>query len=246
MVNLTSFGKPVTARTQAAKYVKERADLLAKYLSKHGLESDLDAIIEFGGVAQALNSAQGQSLGAGKGATGDVQARFVALQQSYNDVMAGLLAVIGDLKRAKPQKPDVITEAERIYKNESALLITITETDGGKKGEAARSKAQEALRAEIWKDADALLSFKGGKAALEKRGLTTDALTALKTNADDLAGSLATRTAKKGASKNVTVQERQAVADQADYWGSCYRILALTAENDESLKGLLKTARRPR
>jgi hypothetical protein len=244
MVKISAFGPVVVARTQAAKYVLERPLLLREYEKNFGKRSDLEAIAAAGERAEAFNSAQGQAFSAGKGATAEVQVAFARLQRTYNGVMAGLSAVIGDLKRAEKPDPAVIAEAGRIAKNEAALHIRITEAEGGKTRKASRSRAQEALRAEIWKDADALLGFTAGKAALEGRGITPDTLSKLKDDAASLAGQLASRTATKAGTKGVTQAERDAIASQKDHWAACYRILARTAADDHSLKSLLKVAQR--
>jgi hypothetical protein len=244
MANLNAFGPVVVARTQAAKYVLGSSTLLKKYRENFGRVSDLEEIAAAGERAEAFNSAQGQALSAGKGATGDVQVAFTNLQRAYNGVMSGLAAVVGDLKRAQGPVPAVLAEAERIYKNEAPLHLKIAEEDGGKKRKASRSRAQESVRAEIWKDADALLGFTAGRAALEGRGITTEMLQELKDDAASLSGRLASRAATKAGAKELTQAEREAVSAQKDLWGGCYRILALTAADDPALKAVLKAAQR--
>lgn len=247
MAFLNSYGKIITARTECAQYVLKNDGILKRYIENFGRKSDLEAIVDAGRRAEAFNSAQGQALTSGRGATADVQGAFVQLQKDYNRIMGGVSGMLGDLRRANASN-ELIKEVQRILKNEAALLIATLETADGKMSKANKSQAQEALRAEIWRDADALLTFHagGGKKALEDRGITKAVLTSLKNDAGSLAGLLATRTAKKGSSKTVTQSERDAVEEQKDFWSSCYRILQATAVGYPDLQALLKQARQPK
>lgn len=236
-------GKTVVARTQAAKHVLNNAELLKQFGSNYGRKEDLESVVKHGLEVEAFSTARGQAFSAGKGATSDVLVAFATLQREYNAVMGGVLAVIGDLKRAPNPNLAAIAEAERIYKNETPIFIKTTDGADGRKRSATRLQSQEAVRSEIASDVDALLAFEAGRAALEARGITTAVLTGLKTDAENLSGKLATRTATKGASKDVTEAERNAMAAQSSYWASCYRILALTAANDGALQKLLKEAK---
>ena len=124
------------------------------------------------------------------------------------------------------------------------MVVTSVEVAGttGEKTTARRARAstsQEALRAEIEKDASALLALGAVKGALGERGFTAKRLTALRDGARGLAGKLAERAAKRGAGGEATKEEHAAVEAQRAKWGSCYRILTAVAAQDDRVRQLL-------
>jgi hypothetical protein len=107
----------------------------------------------------------------------------------------------------------------RILVNEAALTVTTVQQDGKPKRSVSRSAATEALRAEIAKDAKALLGLKDAHKALAKRKVTLDRLQALRDSAEKIAGKR---------------------------WAAAYRVLATVGQADERVAQLLKEASRPR
>jgi hypothetical protein len=93
-----------------------------------------------------------------------------------------------------PQRADLVTKLNDIWVNEAQLSVTVTEDEGGEKTrKARRSVSQEALRAEITKDAGALLALEAAHAALAERLVTPDRLAAMQSAGEGLAGLLADR-----------------------------------------------------
>jgi len=159
--------------------------------------------------------------------------------------MAAVQACRRDLQREGAAQ-EVLTEVERILVNEAQIVIlTVAQGDGSKKRKAARSASQEALRAEIARDAKALVELGDAHKALAKRKVTKARLVALAEAADALSGKLAERTAKKGDGKAKTLAKAGAIAEQTGAWGACYRLLALAGQKDERIAALLKEAVRP-
>ena len=195
-------------------------------------------------TAMALSLAQGQAQGAGSGATAALLGEFAGVQREYSKVMAVAHAVRSDLARAHASA-EALKEMDRILKDEAALTVqTVTLPDGKKSRSARRSRAQEAVRAEIARDAGALLALRAATAPLAARGVPAGRLQRLKTAAEALSGRLGERTSKKGAAKGATKAEKEAVAAQSAVWSAHYRILAQAAEANEMIRSLLKDAAR--
>jgi hypothetical protein len=108
----------------------------------------------------------------------------------------------------------------------------------------SRSLSQEALRAEIFKDAGALLALPEVHERLSERRVTLARLTDLQSSAENLAGTLADRTAAKGSSKASTEAEHEACTRQRDFWGGTYRVLSALGSRDERVRSLLREAAR--
>ncbi|MDP3503751.1 MAG: hypothetical protein Q8S33_25670 [Myxococcales bacterium] len=168
---------------------------------------------------------------------------FDALQRDYSLVMAVVRAVRAAVARANPDDP-LLTRLDDIIANTAAVTVEINEQPDGKKTRT-RSKAlsQEAIRAEIQRDAEALLALAAVQAALAERRVDRPRLERLRDGAGGLSGKLGDRAAKKGASKDATERERVAAASQRDLWGGVYGILAALGRQDARVSVLLKDAR---
>lgn len=232
----------VAARTRAAKQILGTVELLAIYEDVGGLREDLEAIRDAGVSAEAQSLAQSTTKGDGKAATLDVLTAFADLQREYAAVMGAVQAARGDLARADAPK-DVLTALDQIMVNEAqVVIVSVPQEDGGKKRRATASESQEALRAEIARDAKALLSLTAAHQALGRRKVGEPRLTKLRDDAEALSGKLAERAAKKGAAKAATSAKSDSVKDQSQRWAECYRLLALTGQRDERVAQLLKEA----
>lgn len=138
---------------------------------------------------------------------------------------------------------DLVTKLDGIIVNEAQLSVTVTEDEsGGKRREAHRSATQEALRAEIAKDAGALLALEAVHPFLAERRVSTERLAALQAAAAELAGKLADRATAKGAGKSATQAEREAATLQRQTWGGAYRLLAALGQRDARVRALLAEA----
>ncbi len=80
--------------------------------------------------------------------------------------------------------------------------------------------------------------------ALATRKVPATRVKALCDAADALAGKLADRAAAKGAGKTASKEIADAVREQRQVWGGCYRILALVGEADLRVRSLLSEAKR--
>jgi hypothetical protein len=150
-------------------------------------------------------------------------------------------AVEHDLQQADASA-DVLASLRAIRANEAEVHLHSVTVDGATKKRASRSVAQEALRAEIEKDAVALGALKPAAAALARRKVDSKRLARLATSARALAGGLGDRALAKGAAKTATQAERAAVAEQTRSWGACYRLLAALGRKDERVRLLLAAA----
>jgi hypothetical protein len=245
MASLDAFNRTVAARTRAAEQILRSPELLALYKALGGLDDDLTKVASAGRNAEALSQRRSGTQAEGGAASLIVLQRFADLQRDYVAVMAVVQAVRGDLVEAGAAK-EVVAAVDRILVNECPVVIrTIEAGEGGaKKKLAVRSKAQEAVRAEIQKDAAALLALDAVHPLLANRTIDEARLAKLRDAAQALAGKLAERAVKKGAGKASTAALREAVADQKRCWGKCYRILALAGQQDERVGQLLREAAR--
>ncbi len=246
LVAATAFNDNVAARTRAAQQILGAPDLKARYLDLGGLEADLDVIVQTGLAAEALNHAQSDAKSTGKNATVEVLQTFEALQQEYSLVMGIARAIRGDLT-AERAATTIIQRLDDIIKNEAQVTVTIEEkADGTVKRKASRKVSQEALRAEIEKDAAALAEFSEIGARLRARRCDRARLDALRETSRSLSGKLGDRVVKKGSAKVATKEETEMVAAQRLKWGSVYRLLSAVANEDQRVASLLHEAGRKR
>lgn len=235
-----AYGPAVAARTRAAEFVRTHPELLASYVAAGGLESDLSAIVAAGRDAEAANLAQSGRQADGKAATLEVTRRFAELQREYKRVMAVVQAVLGDLGRAGADAA-LLSALEQVLMDETAVTVTLSERDSKRVREVKRTESQEAIRAEILKDAEALLASTGAHEALAHRKVTVERLTALRDGARDLSGQLATRVAKKAERKSATSAEAEAVERQRALWTATQRLLKQV--DDPRVDALLRSTR---
>jgi hypothetical protein len=246
MASITTFDSTVAARTRAASQILNTPDLLTLYLDKGGLKQDLELIRDFGQKAEALSQAQSAAQAAGGAATLTLLTNFTALQKEYNAIMAVVQAARRDLDDTKASA-EVIKAVDRILVNEAEVLIKTVKAEGGaEKKVAVKRASQEALRAEIARDARALLDLQDAHTVLKKRKVDKARLSNLLAAADALAGKLADRAAVKGSGKQATADLRDAVSEQKKVWGACYRLLASVGQEDPRVAQLLGESARKR
>lgn len=234
----------IAARTRAAQCILETPELLALYENEGGLKEDLEALRDEGLNAEAQLLAQSTAYGDTIAATSKALLHFSALQREYVAVMGALRAVAFDLKQAKVPA-ELLSAVERILVNEATVTVQSVQADGGeKKKKASRSTSMEALRAEIAKDAKALVALGAAHSALLKRKVSKQRLETLAADAEALKGKLAEKALKKGERRTATLSKAEAVSRQAERWGACYRLLASVGRKDPRVAALLSEAAR--
>jgi hypothetical protein len=246
MAAAKGYTSVVAARTRAAQQILSTPDLLAVFESRGGLKADLDDIVSAGRDAEAFNQAQASTRSDGKQATRAVLGEFADLQRDYVLLLGALRAILGSLKRANLNDPNVSRLAD-IIDNRASVTVSevadLAEGATGAKRRVSRSASQEAVRAEIERDLTAVKGFSAIAAALTARTWTAQRIQALLTKTSSLSGKLGDRVAKKGASKAATTSERQAVARQSDTWASTYGLLVAAGRADARIAALLRDAR---
>ena len=246
MSSLITFDSTVAARTRAAAQILSTPDLFASYEAKGGTQEDLESIRDHGQAAESLSQAQSAAQAAGGAATLQVLSTFVTLQKEYVGVMGIVQAARRDLVKAGASI-STLSAVDQILVNEAEVAIRTTVTADGKKARKAVKKAsQEALRAEIAKDARALLALTAIHPALANRKVDAARLGAMVATAGSLAGKLAERATAKGAQKSATSAMHTAVSEQKVVWGACYRLLAALGSENAGVAQLLTEASRMR
>jgi Arc/MetJ family transcription regulator len=242
MPKIVTFDSTIAARTRAAVQILATPALLASYEAKGGIKEDLESIRDHGQTAEALSQAQSAAQAQGGAATLAVLGPFVALQKEYSAVMAVVQAVRHDLEKAKAPV-EVVSAVDKILVNEAEVTFTtVRDKDGTTKKKAVKSASQEALRAEIARDARALQNLASIHNALEKRKVNSPRLAQIITVAESLSGKLAGRAAAKGAEKAATTALHDAVSEQKQVWSACYRLLAAVGNDDARVAQLLSEA----
>jgi hypothetical protein len=236
--------KVVAARTRAAECILGRPDLLALFSSYGGLDADLEIIRDAGLEVEAQELAKSTATGKGVTATEDAMLHFAAIQKEYVAIMSVVRLVRQDFEDAG--NAELAGTLGQILKNEAVVTVKTVQQEGKTKRTVSRSTSTEALRAEIAKDAKALIASKAAHKALAKRTVPVARLEKLQTGAEELAGKLAERATKKGASRTATAAKSDAVERQSKRWGAAYRVLATVAQADARVAELLKEAARPR
>jgi hypothetical protein len=236
--------KVVAARTRAAECILGRPDLLAVFVSHGGLSTDLEIIRDAGLEVEAQGLAKSTAAGKGVTATENAMLHFAAIQKEYVAIMGVVRLVRQDFEDAG--NADLAGTLERILKNEALVTVKTVQQEGRPKRTVSRSTSTEALRAEVAKDAKALVECKAAHKALAKRKVSVERLATLQAGAEELAGKLADRATKKGASRTTTTAKSDAIERQSRRWGAAYRVLAMVAQADARVAELLKEAARPR
>lgn len=246
MSKLITFDSTIAARTRAALQILATPDLLASYEAKGGTLEDLESIRHHGQTAEALSQAQSAAQAAGGAATLHVLGTFVALQKEYVAVMAIVQAARRDLAKVGASI-ETLSAVDRILVNEAEVAVRSTVAADGKTTRKTVKKAsQEALRAEIARDARALLALSAIHAVLAKRKIDVPRLKAMIATSESLSGKLAERASAKGAQKSATTAMHDAVSEQKQVWGACYRLLAALGNEDARVAQLLAEAARKR
>lgn len=242
MARTYAFNESVAARTRAAQAILSTPELLSLYEKIGGLQEDLIQIAESGLEAEAANLGQSLAKGESVGTTAKALLKFETLRKDYVQVMGVVQAVRGDLKRANASE-ELLATIDQIIKNEAPVrIVTSADEEGGEVKKAKRARSFEAIRAEIQKDAGALLGLGEAQAAFARRKLTPERFKELEREAMRLSGLLGDKTAKKGDAKAATQAEHAAVRAQGEVWGSTYRLLAQLGEADMRVAALLKEA----
>jgi len=237
-----AFNAVVAARTRAAAFIESAPELLAQFVERGGLPSDLASVIATGRAAESANQGQSAAGAAGFASTSTVLARFAALQREYKAVMAVVRAARDDLT-AGGAPPEVLASVDRILVDETAVHVTTVKAAGGASArKALKNDSQEAVRAEIRKDAGALMEVPAIVRALAARRVDLARLAQLRDAADALGGHLSARIATKAEQKLATAAETAAAKAQRAKWGGIYRILASLP--DERVRALLAAASR--
>jgi hypothetical protein len=246
MSSLITFDSTVAARTRAAAQILSTPDLFASYEAKGGTLEDLESIRNHGQTAESLSQAQSAAQAAGGAATLSVLSTFVTLQKEYVGVMGIVQAARRDLVKAGASI-DTLSAVDRILVNEAEVAIrTSVAADGKKIKKAVKKASQEALRAEIAKDARALLALTAIHPVLANRKVDAARLGAMVATAESLAGKLAERASAKGAQKSATSAMHDAVSEQKLVWAACYRLLAALGSENAGVAQLLTEASRMR
>ena len=250
-MSAVTFDSTVAARTRCAEHILGTPDLLTLYTGLGGLDSDLESIRDPGKEAEALSQSRSAAKAVGGAATLDVLTSFTALQTEYKAVMAVVQAVEGDLESAGAA-PELIAQVQQILVNEAEVtVVSVPVADAADKAGGAKPKkrvvkrvTQEAMRAEINRDACALLGLKPAQKALAARKVSVKRLEALRDASAALSGKLSDRATKKGAAQAATTELRDAVTRQRRAWSACYRLLAMAGRADARVQMLLHEASR--
>ncbi|MBM4783850.1 MAG: hypothetical protein GQE15_39780 [Archangiaceae bacterium] len=242
MADTKGFTSLTAARVRAATHILSIPDLLALYIGLGGLADDLEAVRDAGLEAEGFNQLQGSMLSTGKTATASVGVAFSTLQREYLLLLAVLRAIRGQLLRADPRDENAARLADIIANRAQLTVIEAKEEGGARK--ATKSRSQEATRAEIERDAVDLIDFSAMASTLAARGWNATRLNKLRNDAKALSGKLGDRAVSKGAAKEATKSEREAVTRQSAAWDSAYSLLRTLARKDTRVAALLAEARR--
>ena len=236
----TPYNATVAARTQAASYIKSNPAVLAQFTGSGGLTEELDLIIQHGRAAELANLGQSMATGVQLGETQVLHMDFATLQRSYKGVMAIVRAIRSALMR-EAADPSIIAAVEQVLENETPVHVKVVKGEDDKSIRSAmKRQSQEAIRAEIQKDATALLELTALTDRLAARGVTNERLTALRDSAIALIGQVDKSILSKAQRKEATAAESGAVRAQRQVWGGVYDILRRI--DDEALAAYLKTA----
>ena len=237
-----AFNETVAARRRTAEFILATPDVLAEFVERGGLPRDLEAISAMGKAAEDANLGQSAASAVGVASTLDLMGAFSRLQREYKSVMAVVRAVRDDLEESGAGT-EVVERVNQILSDETAVHVKTVRGEGDATVRKTLKKlSQEAVRAEIRKDAAALLDHPSILAALAARRVDAARLEKLRDDADALSGRLSSRVADKAQRKLATSLENEAVKAQRKKWGSVYRIIG--AMHDERVRGLLQASAR--
>ena len=239
MSRARTFDFIVAARTRTAAEILRQPDLLAAVLRYGGRQEDLEKIQMYGQRAEALYQEQSGTKAVGKAATVSVKALFAALRREHRKVLAVVRAVLQEMRDTGAPAAEMLP-VEQILADETAVKLPLTEgEDGTRKRRAVRARTREAIRAEIQKDAGALLGLEAVHPALVERKVDQARLTKLYEDAQALSGQVAAKVVRKAEGLGATRSTRGAAAAQRRIWSSIFDIMSLAAEEDVRLRELL-------
>lgn len=226
-----SFNSAVAARTFAASKFLNTAELLTQFDAEGGLKADLEAIVTHGKNAEVLNQSQG-SFTREKGAAADrSQGAFVALQKENAAVMRVAKSLRAELTNSGDKAGLKKLNAIIALEAQTAFSVEADEA-GGTKKKKTRVQSQEAIRAEIARDATSLLEFTVISANLAARKVDAARLRKLHADAEALIGKVEEKVAGASDRKIITAKEQEAVSKQSLHWSSAYPLLAQVAKRD--------------
>jgi len=237
------FDETVAARTRAADQILTTPEMLQVYDAVAGAKEDLEAIRDHGARAETLNLAQSEAQRSGNEATLKLLEELRWVTSEYAVIMAAVRAARSALADREEPPKELIAKVDAILKNEAQGTVrSKTLEDGSSTKKKQASRAQEAVRAEIERDATSLIELTDVHAALAARRIDLARLAQLRDRAKALAGKLATRSEKKGGAKGTTKAEAEAVQRQSLRWDGAYGTLALAGERHPGIAQLLKDA----
>jgi hypothetical protein len=242
MSRARTFDFVVAARTRTAAEILRNPDLLAAVLRHGGRREDLEKIQMYGQRAEVLHQERSGAKAAGRVATVTVKSRFMTLRREHRKVLAAVRAVLNDMREAEAPT-EAVGAVAQILNDETAVRQRLVEgEDGTIQRQVVRSRTREAIRAEIQKDAGALLALTTIHPALAERKVDQTRLTQLYNDAQALSGQFAERVVRKAEGVSATWSTRGAAAAQRRIWGSTFDILALAAKDDVRIRELLADA----
>lgn len=233
----TPFTKTAARRTRISVGILADPARLESFCAEGGTKEDLEVIRDRGHEAEHWNMAQSGAQAGGRAGTGSVLGAYLQLLIDYRAIMNAVIAMRGELVEAKGDA-DLITRIGGIIENEAAVHFRAVGEGDAKKMKAAASKSQEAVRAEIEKDAVALIGLEEAHALLAKRRVDLERLEKLQADAAALSGKVVARAAKKGEAAGATAAEHAAVAAQSHRWQHCFRALHDAALKNPAIAAL--------
>ena len=244
---MAEFDDATAARTRAAALILQSEEMLAAFEAVNGHKGDLAAIRDHGARAETLNLAQTEAQREGTAATLDLLNEIAAVEREYVQIMAAVKAHRAALADQEEPPKELIANLDAIVKNEAQVTVRTTPLeDGSSKKKKQASRGQEAVRAEVERDASSLLALTEAHAGLAARRIDVARLTRLRDRAASLAGKLAVRSEKKGRAKGSTKAEHEAVKRQNLRWDGTYPTLALAAARHDGIAQLLQDTTRTR
>lgn len=234
-----AFNSAVAARTRAAAFILEQSDLLERWRALGGVDQDLVIIRDAGLDAEAKNVEQEARTAEKRAAHARSRSALAELNREHSSILSILRVIRADLLDAE-EADDAVRLEQIIRRNGEERLAA--SSDGARV--RTSSLSMEAIRAEIRKDADALLGFASLHTALASRGVSLGRLEQLSADAQQLPSMRADAAFLRGIAKIATAAERAAVAEQTKRWGAVYGLLRRLAAHDARVKDLLRDAAR--
>jgi hypothetical protein len=241
MTNRHCYNTSVSARIQFCEAILGSEALLAAYEAHGGLRKDLEQISAEGHRASACDIAQSRAAVFGSCATTEAVEGLATLRREHSRLMAVLELVRRDLAGANASA-EVLATLDAIRANDAQRVVVTVPGEATRRRKASRS--YEAIRAEIQRDASALLALTEARETLASRKFDQARLERLLADAQSLSGKLAEKTSKAGSRQAATAEEHVAVKAQSEIWAASYPIFAAVARENVQFAELLKMATR--